>query len=416
MPSNLSAELVSIGTEILLGEITDTNSVFMARTLRDLGINVYYMISVGDNQERIADVIRTSLSRSDIVITCGGLGPTVDDMTRDGIAAATDRELVFHQHLLDMIAERFNKYGVTMTENNKRQAYLPANAIPVENPVGTAPSFIVEVGEKVVVSLPGVPREMKYLMTERIVPYLRGRYNITEQIILARKLKTGGIGESTLDEMLGAELLNAPNPTVGLAAHSGQIDIRITAKADTRAQAEAMIAVVERVVRERAGRHIFGVDDETLEEVFARLMHNNAATLALTETGIGTIIRDRLAPAMQADNLLVHAEAYDSPEVLGRELDAPTDTHIPLQELAAQAAQALLTKTGCTVSIAVVSRPDADENSDKEVSTAVVVCTAEKCRQRVYGFGGRNENVQRFVGNWSTAIAWSMVKELVDGD
>lgn len=411
MSSDLSAEIVSIGTEILLGEITDTNSVFMARTLRDMGINVFYMISVGDNKQRIADTIRQSLSRSDIVITCGGLGPTVDDMTRDAIAAATDRELVFHQDLLDMIEERFSKFKAKMTENNKRQAYLPASAVKIENPVGTAPSFVVEVGDKVVISLPGVPREMKFLLMERIVPYLREHYGITEQVILARILKTGGIGESTLDEMLGADLLNAGNPTIGLAAHSGQIDIRITAKADTRSQAETMIAAMEHDVRERVGSFIFGADSETLEAVFARLLKARNATVAITETGIGTVVYDRLAPAMETDGVLVHADAHESPEMLREQLELPED--VSLQDLAHHAAQRLLERTDCTVSIAVVSRPDVDDNVDKEVGTAVVVCTRDKCRQRVYGFGGRNENVQQFVGNWTTAIAWHMVKELV---
>ncbi|MEO1441817.1 MAG: CinA family nicotinamide mononucleotide deamidase-related protein [Chloroflexota bacterium] len=408
MTSNLSAELVSIGTEILLGEITDTNSVFMARALRDMGINVFYMISVGDNKQRIADVIRTSLSRSDIVITCGGLGPTVDDVTRDGVALATDRELVFHDELLQMIAARFEKYRVKMTQNNRRQAYLPAEALVIENPVGTAPSYIVEVGDKVVISLPGVPREMKFLMNERVVPYLREKYGIAEQIILARILKTGGIGESSLDEMLGNELLEASNPTIGLAAHSGQIDIRITAKADTRAQASDMIDSVDQAVRKRAGEYIFGVDDDTLEQTFASLLQQNGATLAITETGIGTTISERLLTAMGAD-LMHTTELHESPEAL-REFLAIEDGS--LQALANGAAKRLLEQTGATVSIAVVSRPDVDENSDKEAGTAVVVCTAEKARHRVYGFGGRNENVKQFVGNWSTAIAWRMAKEL----
>src|SRR5882724_5253624 len=166
MVQNVNAEIIAIGTEILLGEITDTNSVFIARLLRDLGINLYFMTSVGDNEKRIADSIRIALGRAQIVITCGGLGPTIDDMTRQAVADATDRGLTFHQDLLDQIAERFKGFRSQMTENNKRQAYVPDNAIIIENPVGTAPSFVVEQGDKVVISLPGVPREMKFLMNE----------------------------------------------------------------------------------------------------------------------------------------------------------------------------------------------------------------------------------------------------------
>jgi len=405
----VSAELVSIGTEILLGEITDTNSVFMARALRDIGVNVFYMISVGDNRERIANVIRTSLGRSEIVITCGGLGPTVDDMTRQSVADATERDLVFHQELLDVIAERFNRYGVQMTENNRQQAYLPAGAVVVENPVGTAPAYIVEVGDKCVVSLPGVPREMKYLLQETVIPFLREKYGITEQVILARVLKTAGIGESSLDTMIGREILEGHNPTVGLAAHSGQIDVRVTAKASTRAQAQGLIAPVEAAIRERAGDYIFGVDDERLEDVFALLLREHEVTLAITETGIGGVIREQLAEAM--GEVLVGSEVYDSPDMLREALGLDVD--VTLAVLAEKAAQRLRARTGSVVSIAVVSRPDVDEDADVMAGTVVVVCTEAKTRQRVYGFGGRSADVQRFVGNWSTAVAWRLVKEQV---
>lgn len=406
MAANLSAEIISIGTEILLGEITDTNSVFIAKTLRDLGINVYYMVSVGDNKQRIADTVRTALSRSDIVITCGGLGPTVDDMTRAGVATATDHKLVFSQSLLDMIAERFEKYHVDMTENNRQQAYVPEGAHVIENPVGTAPAFIVDLGDKTVTSLPGVPREMKYLLSEKVVPYMREKYGITEQLILARILKTGGIGESTLDEMLGSDLLTASNPTVGLAAHSGQIDIRITAKADTHGQASAMIDEVEQIVRTRAGDYIFGVDDEQLEDAFAKMLHDHNATVAISETGIDQIIYERLTVPM--GDRIAHVEAYDSPVALQAAFGLGAGTS--LQATAETVAKSLLGKA--TVSIAVVSRPDIDENADTEIGTVIVVCAGEKCRQRVYGFGGRNENVRQFVGNWSTAVAWRLAKEM----
>lgn len=407
---NIDAELVSIGTEILLGEITDTNSVFMARAMRDLGVNVYHMVSVGDNKQRISEVIRTALSRVEIVLTCGGLGPTVDDVTREAIALATDRELVFHEELLEGIAERFEKYRVQMTENNRRQAYLPAGARVIENAVGTAPAFIVEYGDRVVVSLPGVPREMKYLMNEQVIPYLRERYGITEQIILARILKTAGIGESMLDEMLGTPLLENKNPTVGLAAHSGQIDIRITAKADTRAQAVTMIDDIERQVRERVGGFVFGVDDEKLEQALAQLLKDNQAGIALNETGIGRVIYDRLAETNVG--LIVRSDVFETPEVLSEVLGLSRGT--PLKDVAEAAAAKLLAETDCSAALVVVSRPDIDENSDKEAGTAVVVSTRQASRHRVYGFGGRNENVQQFVGNWSTGIAWRMLKELFD--
>ena len=176
MPDNPNAEIIAVGTELLLGEITDTNSVFMARKLRDIGVNVFFMSTVGDNLGRIAAAIALALDRAEIVITSGGLGPTVDDMTRQAVAQALDLPLEFHQSLYDGIAERFRGFGSEMTENNRQQAYLPKGAILIENPVGTAPAFIAESPRGAVISLPGVPREMKYLMRESVEPYLLRKY------------------------------------------------------------------------------------------------------------------------------------------------------------------------------------------------------------------------------------------------
>ncbi len=197
----MNAEIISIGTELLLGEIVDTNSAHIARRLRDIGLNLYFTTTVGDNRQRIASAISTALDRADVIITTGGLGPTVDDMTRQAVADATGRELVFRQDLLDQIAERFNRFGSRMSENNRQQAYIPAGAIPIENPVGTAPCFIVESERGVVISLPGVPREMKHLLETAVIPYLRDRLGLTE-VIKARVLRTAGIGESHIDEAI----------------------------------------------------------------------------------------------------------------------------------------------------------------------------------------------------------------------
>ena len=175
MRDNPNAELIAIGTELLLGEITDTNSVFMARQLRDIGVNVFFMTTVGDNLERISSAVSDALDRAEIVLTCGGLGPTVDDMTRQAVANATDRSLEFHQHLYDDIADRFRGFGTRMTENNRQQAYLPEGARLIENPVGTAPAFVVETERGTVISLPGVPREMMYLMATSLLNDMQAR-------------------------------------------------------------------------------------------------------------------------------------------------------------------------------------------------------------------------------------------------
>lgn len=409
MTQNLNAEVISIGTEILLGELTDTNSVFIARVLRDLGINLYFMTSVGDNQLRISDAIRTALARADVVITCGGLGPTVDDVTRESVAAATDRALAFHQSLLDQIAERFAGFKVKMTENNRRQAFLPEDAILIENPVGTAPAFIVEQGDGAVISLPGVPREMKYLMTERVIPYLRERYNLG--IIKARILKTAGIGESSLDDMIGTDLLEQSNPTIGLAAHHGQVDIRVTAKAEQEALADQMIAEMEARIRERVGDFIFGADDDVLETVLVDLLNQRDDKLAVVQAGIGSPISDLIVAAPGGGDVLALKQVFDAPALMSSTYGFD---EVSLRDQARSIAEQVSQESGATVGIVVVSNPDIDEDADDVESTIVVVYANGRSRERVYGFGGKSEIVREWVARWALSSAWRMIKEKDD--
>lgn len=405
--AQLNAEIIAVGTEILLGEITDTNSVFLARALRDMGINVYFMTSVGDNEQRIAEAVRIALSRAQIVIMCGGLGPTVDDMTRQGVALATNRSLTFHQSLLDSIAQRFTSFRVQMSENNRRQAYVPDGAVIIENPVGTAPGFAVEQGEQVVICLPGVPREMKYLMNESVIPYLRKRYGITTQIIKARNFKTAGIGESMLDELLGADLLQSSNPTIGLAAHSGVIDIRITAKADTTEQADVMIARFETAVRERVGEYIFGSDDATIDGALIESLKSHLATLAVVEVGVQSIVGERLKNVDEniVRSIVFYPDVSAAATVFG--IDAEGSVRQIAERLAAVAAE----HNQADMGLAVVSlaATDDDHADTDELSATAVVYKGER-RSRSYGFGGKTESARSWTGTWAMAQAWRMLK------
>jgi nicotinamide-nucleotide amidase len=406
MVQNLNAEIIAIGTEILLGEITDTNSVYIARALRDLGINLYYMTSVGDNEKRIAEAIRIALSRADVVITCGGLGPTVDDMTRQAVAAATDRGLTFHQALLDTIAERFAGFRMKMTENNRQQAYLPDNAIVIDNPVGTAPSFVVEVNGGAVISLPGVPREMKFLMAERVIPYLHKRYQLG--IIKAKVLRTAGIGESTLDDAIGKELLQASNPTVGLAAHAGQVDVRITAKAEDESIADHMISEVEEQLRARIGQYVFGIDKQEIESVLADLLRQIGGKLAVCEVGIDDAVASRFR-RVNATDVLSITQNYENPSTLQNALGLNDNSS--LRDLAQAAAEAMYRQADVIATIAIVTQPDLNESADSEEGTAIAIYTPEKSQARGYGFGGKSENVRTWVSTWSMSWVWRMLKE-----
>lgn len=290
-----SAEIITIGTELLLGEIVDTNSAWLARELRDLNVDVFRASTVGDNAARIAEVIRETLQRADIIITTGGLGPTVDDPTREAVALAFGLETVYLPELWQQIVERMQRFGRVPTENQKRQAYIPRSAIPVKNAVGTAPAFIVESGGKCLIALPGVPREMEYLAENDIFPYLRKRYNLTG-LIKARILRAAGVGESVIDEQIG-EFEKLANPTVGLAAHYGVVDIRITAKAASEAEANALIASVETAIREKLGKIIYGADDESLESVVLAALAAQGQTLTVVEAETGGELSRRLAGA-----------------------------------------------------------------------------------------------------------------------
>ena len=300
----MNAEVISIGTELLLGEIVDTNSAYIARQLRDIGMNLFYQTTVGDNLERSADAIRAALSRADVVITTGGLGPTVDDMTRQAVANATDRELEFRPDLLEEIAERFRQMGAQMSDNNRLQAYIPAGAIPIHNRTGTAPCFIVEAPQGTVISLPGVPHEMKDILAVSVLPYLRARMG-GQGTIKAKVLRTAGIGESQIDARI-TDLMAWSNPTVGLAAHTGQTDIRITARADSEAEADSMIAKAEAIVRERVGEFIYGTGQEPFNTAFARMLRENGLTLAVSYTGPeSAAIATRLYETLKTDETVL---------------------------------------------------------------------------------------------------------------
>ncbi len=278
----MRAEIVTTGTELLLGQIDDTNATYLARQLRDLGIDIYFRSTVGDNEARIAQALELALSRADLVITTGGLGPTVDDVTREAVSAATHRPLVLYPDLLAQIETFFARFGSRMSDNNRRQAMLPQDCIPIENPVGTAPGFIVEDERGTIITLPGVPSEMRYLMKHTVVPYLQRRLG-RQEVLVTRILRTVAVGESRIDQLI-SDLETSPNPTVGLSAHPGQTDVRIVAKAATEAEAEALVAEFEATIRARLGPAIYATGDAKLEAVLADLLQRDGATLAVAET------------------------------------------------------------------------------------------------------------------------------------
>lgn len=313
-----SAEIITIGTEILLGEIVDTNTRYIARVLRGMGVNLFRTITIGDNVERIAESIRNSMRRAEIVITTGGLGPTIDDPTREAVARAAGVELEFRDDLWEQVVENISRYGRKPSENQKKQAYAPKGAIGIKNPVGTAPCFIVETplqlppfsenmgGEKeggVVISLPGVPNEMELVLHESVIPYLQQRFNLNE-LIKIKILHCAGLGEGLIDEKI-ADLETLSNPTVGLAAHTGVVDIRIAAKAKDETQADEMIATIEQDVRARLGEVVFGADEDTLEDSALQAVASRGWSLTGLESNLNGLLARKISRTTIVSNLQV---------------------------------------------------------------------------------------------------------------
>jgi nicotinamide-nucleotide amidase len=296
-----SAEIITIGTEILLGEIVDTNTRYIARTLRGMGVDLYRTITIGDNVDRIAEAIRHSMQRAEIVITTGGLGPTIDDPTREAVAKAAGVETEFRDDLWEQVVAVISRYGRKPSENQRRQAFVPKGAIGIPNPVGTAPCFILETEQNAVISLPGVPNEMEHILHESIIPYLQKRFDL-DQIIKIRILHCAGLGEGMIDEKID-DLETLSNPTVGLAAHTGVVDVRIAAKAKNEAEADAMIAEIEEKIRERLGEAVFGADEEKLEDVVLNAVARRGWILVGVESGLDGLLARKIPHTLSLSDL-----------------------------------------------------------------------------------------------------------------
>jgi nicotinamide-nucleotide amidase len=296
------------------------------------------------------------MERSDVIITTGGLGPTVDDVTREGVALAVGRPLRESKEALRHIEAFFKRRGRHLSENNRRQARIPEGATVIPNPVGTAPGFIVEHEGRLIISLPGVPREMEHLMRTSVIPFLRERLHTGETVIKSKVLRTCAIGESSIDERI-ADLMRSSNPTVGLAAHVGQTDIRITAKAHSQAEADRLIADMEARVRARVGEYIYGTGQETLEEVVARLLAQRNARVSIIESNTEGNVARRLkgTPAgpdvVSAD--MVVLDDLSGLRALGLEMATAGD-HIFSVEETAELAKTWRQKTGATYGLAVL--------------------------------------------------------------
>ncbi|MBN1459557.1 MAG: competence/damage-inducible protein A [Armatimonadetes bacterium] len=291
----MQVELLSVGTELLLGQIVDTNAAYLAGKLSELGINVYHKTTVGDNTERLVAALRISLGRSDVVLATGGLGPTEDDITAAAVAEVMGGDLVEDEVAAEHIRSFTRFRGIKLIDSLLKQARVPKGATVVPNPVGTAPGFIATVGAKAVIALPGVPTEMRAMAEQTVFPHLAQRASQDGRtIIVSRVLRLAGIGESQAEAECADLIASQGNPTIAPLAKTYEVWLRLTARTPTREQAEELIAPVEAEIRRRLGDHVYGRDEESLEQATGEMLARNGLTLALAESCTGGLIGHRL--------------------------------------------------------------------------------------------------------------------------
>lgn len=286
----MKAELICVGTELLLGDIINTNAAFIARNLAALGIDHIYEAVVGDNRERLLCQLEITKQRADIIILCGGLGPTQDDLTRETVAEHLNKKLIYNENVYKHIEEYFRKIKRQLTENSKKQAYVIEGAKVLMNEWGTAPGLICEAENKTYILLPGPPMELEPMFEKYVLPYLKEK---SGNVILSKTIKIMGIGEAQAEEMI-LHLINSKNPTIAPYAKNGEVHFRITAKAKTEEEARGLIEPVYNKLKEIFGINIYAEDDETLEEVVAKLLLEKNLKIAVAESCTGGLVTAQL--------------------------------------------------------------------------------------------------------------------------
>jgi nicotinamide-nucleotide amidase len=370
----MRAEIISVGTELLLGEIQDTNSHFLASRLPAMGIDLYYITVVGDNLERLKEVIGRAYGRSDLVLITGGLGPTDDDVTREAIAAVLGEEPQVDGALAQQLRQFFASRGISFPERNLKQAWLIPSAVPIPNPWGTAPGWWVEKEGRIIVAMPGPPAEMTRMWEEEVAPRLRQRGR--GEVLVSRTLKTLGLGEGHVDELLG-ELTRSRNPTVAVYARADGIHVRLAAKASGVEEAQSLIAPLEEEVRRRLGPYIWGVDDEALEAVVGRLLREKGLTLAVMESFTGGLLADTITNVPGSSAYFLAGYVAYQPEAkaaLGVDMELIRRHGVVSEEVAVAMARAARERAGAHIGVGTtgVAGPDALEGKPPGTSHIAV--------------------------------------------
>jgi competence/damage-inducible protein CinA-like protein len=365
---SVKAEIIAVGTELLLGEILDTNSQYLAQQLTGLGIDLYFVTHVGDNMGRLSETLQRALDRSDVVIMTGGLGPTEDDLTREAIAATLGETMTVRPELEDVLRGWYAKRNRPMPQMNIKQATLIPSASAIDNPIGTAPGWWVEHNGKKIACMPGVPHEMKKMWEEQVAPRLGMGGG---GVLVTRTLKTVGIGESNVAELI-QELIHNPNPTLATYAKQDGVHLRIAAKAESRDAANSMIAEFEEKVREIANHWVYGIDDETLSAAIGKLLVRQRRKVATMESASGGLLASYFTDTPGASDWFaggIVAYTADLKVASGVPREVVENHGTIAGETALAMATAVRERTGADAGIGIVGVAGPSEVEGKSVGT-----------------------------------------------
>jgi len=378
----MKAEIIAIGTELLLGNIVNTNAAYLAEGLAAVGIDTYRQQVVGDNPERLTEALEAACRKADIVITSGGLGPTGDDLSKETAAAYFGRKLVMDETAKAHIREYMENLGRKLTENQWKQAMLPEGAIPLYNSNGTAPGFILEADGKTLIMLPGPPSEIVPMFDGQVLPYLKKR---SKEVLISRTIHLIGIGEAAVESELHEEMLAMSNPTLAPYAKEGIIDLRITAKAEDEETAREMIGPVEAMIREKFGSYVLGTDGDTLESVIVSMLQERGWKMAAAESLTGGWVAGRIVSFPGASEVFEGGFVTYSNEAKIKLLGVKPETidtyGVVSEQTAGEMAKGAAEKLSCEVAVATTGVAGPGGGSEK--TPVGTVCFGVYVRGRI---------------------------------
>ena len=395
----MQAEIISIGTELTLGHIVNTNAAYIYKKLASIGIEAAYETTVADNKERLSFLLRQALGRSEVVITIGGLGPTIDDITTETISEVTSKQLLYNKTIANLIKRHYNRRNIKDFKDAIRQAYIPKGAKWVENEVGTAAALILEEDQQALIALPGPPHELKPIFEKNIIPYLSKRFK-NPSIIKSRTIKLTGLSEAEIHSKIRALLKLTGDVTMGIYVHLGAVDLRIMARAKNVKAADKLIVPVERKIRSKLKRYIYGTDDETLEEVVGNLLRKKKKTLSVAESCTGGLIANRITDVPGSSGYFKMGAIAYSDKVKNSLLGVPTEIikkHGAVsRQVALLLARGVRNKAAANMGVGVtgIAGPTGARKAKPVGLVFIAVSTAKKETVRKFNFTGSRRDIK----------------------